>query len=98
MQSIPLVATPSQRLTVTLGQQNCGLALYQKRSGLFLDLYVSGSLLVSAALCRDRVYLIREAYPGFAGDLAFTDSQGTDDPHHTGLGARWLLYYVELTA
>ncbi len=98
MQTIPLVATPSQRLTVTLAQQNCGLALYQKRTGLYLDLYIAGTLLVSAALCRDRIYLVRQAYLGFAGDLAFMDSQGSDDPQYTGLGTRWLLYYIELTA
>ena len=37
--------------------------------------------------------IVRSAYLGFVGDLAFIDTQGSDDPVYTGLGARWILTY-----
>ncbi|MGF6633520.1 phage baseplate plug family protein [Paraburkholderia sp. MM6662-R1] len=95
MQTIPLTAKPSQTLTLTLALQNCGLKVYQKNTGLYLDLYVAGRLVMAAVLCRDRVFLVRQAYLGFQGDLVFVDLQGTDDPEYTGLGSRWELRYVE---
>ncbi|WP_233868735.1 phage baseplate plug family protein [Paraburkholderia adhaesiva] len=98
MQTVPLAAVPSQRLSVALAQQNCGLALYQKRTGLYLDLYVAGNLVMAGVLCRTGVYLVREAYLGFAGDLVFTDTAGSDDPDYTGLGSRWPLLYVQASA
>ena len=98
MLTIPLAAVASQRLSVNLAQQNCGLNVYQKSTGLFLDLYVAGNLVISGVLCRDRVYLAREAYLGFTGDLAFIDSEGRDDPQYTGLGTRWQLRYIEATS
>ncbi|WP_321945828.1 phage baseplate plug family protein [Paraburkholderia sp. J10-1] len=94
MLTIPLAATPSQLLSVALAQQNCGLALYQKRTGLYLDLYVAGNLIMAGVLCRASVYLVRQAYLDFVGDLAFIDTAGSDDPQYTGLGSRWLLLYV----
>jgi hypothetical protein len=95
MLTIALAATPSQRLSINLAQQNCGLSLYQKRTGLYLDLYVSGVRIMAGVLCRNRVYLVREAYLGFRGDLAFVDTAGDDDPQFAALGTRWLLLYIE---
>jgi hypothetical protein len=98
MQTIPLAATPSQSLSVTLAQQNCGINVYQKSTGLYLDLFVAGNRVMSGVLCRDRVYLVRQAYLGFSGDLAFVDTQGEDDPQCTGLGTRWQLVYIGETS
>ncbi|CAG9263992.1 conserved hypothetical protein [Burkholderia diffusa] len=95
MQTISLAAVASQSLTATLAQQNCGIKLYQKSTGLYLDLYVASQLVLAGVLCRDRVYLVRQAYRGFVGDLVFVDTQGEEDPQYTGLGARWQLRYVE---
>ncbi|WP_235012296.1 phage baseplate plug family protein [Caballeronia catudaia] len=55
----------------------------------------SGNLIMAGVLCRNLVYLVREAYFGFVGDLAFVDSAGDDDPQYSGLGTRWRLLYVE---
>lgn len=98
MQTISLAAVASQSLTATLAQQNCGIKLYQKSTGLYLDLYVASQLVLAGVLCRDRVYLVRQAYLGFVGDLVFVDTQGAEDPQYTGLGARWQLRYVEEVA
>jgi len=95
MLNIPLAAVASQNLSVNLAQQYCGINLYQKNTGLYLDLYVNGNAVMTGVLCRDRVYLVRQEYLDFIGDLTFIDTEGDDDPRYTGLGARWQLIYIE---
>lgn len=95
MIKLPLQAIPSQKIKALLGGQYCRINVYQKTTGLFLDLYVNGSALCTAVLCRDRVKLIRESYRGLLGDLTFVDAQGLSDPDYTGLGGRFVLVYLE---
>lgn len=95
MLTIPLQATPSQSLSAVLGGQNCQINVYQKSTGLFLDLSVSNSPIITATICLDRVRLVRETYLGFIGDLVFADTQGTNDPVYTALGSRFILLYLE---
>lgn len=95
MKTIPLQAVPSQSLSVLLDQQNCQINVYQKSTGLFLDLSVNDVSIVSAVICRDRTLMVRQAYKGFSGDLCFADSQGTNDPDYTGLDGRYVLVYLE---
>jgi hypothetical protein len=59
----------------------------------FLDLYVDDALVVGGTLCRDRTRIVRDAYLGFLGDLAFVDAFGTDDPWHVEFGTRFFLIY-----
>ena len=93
MQIIPLNAVPSQTVTVQLGSQNCRLNLYQKSTGLYGDVYVGSALIIAGVICRNNNLIVRDAYLGFIGDLAFIDSQGSSDPDYTGLGARFNLAY-----
>lgn len=95
MQIIPLSPTPSQTLSVVLAGQNCQINVYEKTTGMFLDLLVANEPIRSCVLCRDRARLIRQEYLGFVGDLVFYDTQGADDPQYAGLGARFLLAYLE---
>lgn len=95
MKIIPIQATPAQSLSVVLAGQNCQINLYQKSTGVFLDLYVSNSPIITATICLDSVLLVRETYLGFIGDLAIVDLQGNNDPDYTGFGARYVLVYVE---
>lgn len=95
MQQIPLAAVPSQSFGITLGGQNCVLSVYQKSTGLYLDLSVGGvpisttvRCLNEARLCKDRQYL-------FTGDFLFYDTQGDSDPDYTGLGGRFVLIFLE---
>lgn len=97
MKIIPIQATPAQSLSVVLAGQNCQINLYQKSTGVFLDLYVSNSPIITATICLDSVLLVREAYLGFIGDLAMVDLQGNNDPDYTGFGTRYVLVYVEAT-
>ncbi len=95
MKTIPLQAVPSQTVSVLLGGQNCQIAVYQKSTGLYLDLSVNNAPIVTTVICRDRVRLVRQVYRGFVGDLTFADMQGLSDPDYTGLGGRFLLVYLE---
>lgn len=101
MRNIPLVPVPSQKLAVTLGSQACIVKVYQKSTGLFLDLYIGETLIIGGVICQNANRIVRDAYLGFVGDLAFFDTQGDqfgapEDPIYTGLGGRWVLNYLEL--
>ncbi len=95
MQIVPLTDTPSQTVQVTLGNQSCTISVYQKRTGLFLDVSVNGVLLIGGVICQNLNFIVRDAYIGFIGDLIFQDTQGSSDPTTPGLGSRYLLCYDE---
>ena len=92
---LPITAQPAQNFSVLLAGQNCQISVYQKTTGLYLDLSVNNAPIKSGIICRDRVLLIRYPYLCFVGDLTFFDTQGVDDPEYAGLGARWQLVYLE---
>lgn len=95
---IPLQATPSQVLTVQLGLQTCQLAIYQKTTGLFIDVLVNDVLIIGGVLCENLNRIVRSVYLGFIGDLTFIDNQGAADPVYTGLGgegSRFSLAWLE---
>jgi hypothetical protein len=92
---VPLQPTPNQTLTVLLGNQNCRINVYQKFFGLYLDLTIGATPILAGVICQNANRIVRYAYLGFVGDLAFFDTQGSDDPTFTGLGSRWQLVYLE---
>ena len=94
-QVIPLLPVPSQVLNVQLGEQLCRIRIYARRYGLFCDLYVNDTLIIGGVLCLNLVKIVRSAYLGFEGDLAFNDTQGNSDPIYTGLGDRFVLLWLE---
>ena len=96
MRVIPLQAVPSQILTVSLGGQACRINIYQKLTGLYCNLYINDVLILGGAICENLNRIVRDAYLGFIGDLAFIDNQGTDDPVYTGFGTRFSFLYLEL--
>lgn len=94
MQTIPLSAEPNQSLSIELNGQSCDISVYTLPTGLYCDLTVSGSDIVTGVLCHDRCRIVRDSYLGFAGDLAFIDTQGASDPVASGLGGRFQLLYL----
>lgn len=86
MQIIALDPVPSQLVSALLGSQNCQIAVYQNSSGLFVDLYVDGELIIGGVIAQNLNRVVRSLYLGFTGDLAFIDNQGNADPYYTGLG------------
>lgn len=97
MQIIPLTATPNQQLSVVLAQQNCQISVYQKSTGLYLDLTVNNVPVVTTRLCLNGVPMVIQPYLGFVGELIFLDDQGANDPDYTGLGSRFFLVYLEVS-
>ena len=95
MNIIPCQPIPAQSFNVTLGGQSCNISLYQKTTGIFIDLKLNGVPLLTGVLCRQRVLLVRQVYLGFFGDISFIDTSGFDDPSYVGLGTRWQLVYLQ---
>ncbi len=93
MQIIPTQALANQTLQVQLGNQACTVTIFQFAYGLFLTLLVGTQNIVVSQPCQNGNRLVRDAYLGFAGDLAVVDTQGAADPVYTGLGTRWQLLY-----
>jgi hypothetical protein len=93
-QIVPLQAVPNQTLQIQLNGQICTLEIYQTDYELAINVYVAGALIIGGVICQNLNRIIRSLYLGFSGDLSFLDTQGTSDPVYTGLGSRWLLYYL----
>lgn len=99
--TIPLTAVPNQTLATPVGSQNCRLNIYQKSTGLYMDVILNDEPIILGVICEDRNRIIRNAYLGFAGDFAFFDMQKPvnavvgQDPEYTGLGDRYRLVYFE---
>jgi hypothetical protein len=99
MLRVPLQPVANQTLAVTLARQPTQIALRQNGSSIYIDVSVNRSSVIRGRICRDRQRLLLDAhYRGFAGELAFVDLQGKDDPQWQGLGSRWQLYYIEAGA
>lgn len=92
---VPTQPIANQRFNVLLGGQSCTIRLAQRRTGLFLDLYVNNALVLGGVVCRDRDRIVRDAYLGFSGDLTTIDTQGASDPTYAGLGSRYVLAYLD---
>lgn len=96
MLQMPLAAVPSQTFSIVLAGQNCQLAVYQKSTGLYMDLVVNGTPVTTCVRCVEGARLLLDRkYLGFIGDFGFIDTQGNSDPVYTGLGSRWQLLYLE---
>ena len=99
MQVIPLQALPNQTVNVSLNNQACGIQVRQTTTGIYLTLSVPAiPLTLYNVLCLNSVRIVRDAYFGFVGDLAFFDTEGTNDPVYTGLGpsGRYFLAYLDI--
>lgn len=95
MLRVPLQAVPIQTLAVTLARQAVQIAVRQNGDNVYFDLINAGEYVVRTRIVRDRQRLLLDArYHGFVGDFVFVDTQGTDDPVYTGLGARFVLIYL----
>lgn len=94
MIEITLKPIPAQQLSVTLGEQDCSIRLYQHSTGLYMDLSVSGDVIMAGVLCLNGNKLVRYQHLNFRGELFFADLLGSLDPEYSGLGDRFKLYYL----
>lgn len=95
MMRVPLQPVPNQTLAVTLARQPAQIALRQNGDNVYFTLLLNGTPIVRTRIVRNQQRLLLDAgYRGFKGDFVFNDMQGTDDPVYTGLGSRFVLYYL----
>ena len=94
MKIVPLKPKPSQKVSCLLNNQLCKIAVYQKTTGLYINLLVDDDPIITGRICRDRVRIVGQDYKGFLGDMFFMDFQGKDDPDYTGIGTRFFLCYT----
>lgn len=98
MREIPLISAPNQELLVTLGEQDCALAVYQRGDRVFMDVAVGETVVRRGAICMPGMGIVQGAQTGFAGQLYMVDEDATPDrqrpPQWTGLGTRWRLYHL----
>lgn len=95
MQTIPVLAVKSQKLTVELNGQSIRLNIYQLTTGLFMDVYLNDTAIVTGVICQHGNNVVRDTYRGLVGDFAWFDTEGTDDPYYARIGSRWTLNYLE---
>lgn len=95
MQIIPLQTQPNQTIATQLAGQSVSLNVYQKSTGMFMDVLVNDVLIIGGVLCENLNRIVRSLYLGFIGDFAFVDTQGTLDPYYAGLGTRYYLVYFD---
>ena len=93
MQLVPLNTLPNQTVAIQLNGQSCTLNVYQKSTGLFMDVLVNDVLIIGGVLCENLNRIVRSAYLGFIGDFAFVDTQGSLDPYYASIGTRFYLMY-----
>ena len=95
---VPLIAVPSQTLSVQLSNQNCFLKVYQKSAGLFMDVYVDDELIIGGVICEHANRIVRSIYLGFTGDFVFWDTEGNAEvPEYSTLGSQFILVYLDPT-
>lgn len=103
MLTIPTLPVPNQVFNVTLAGQACSIAIAQKSTGMYINLYVNDAMIIGGVLCEVANRIVRSAYLGFVGDLAFYDTQPAaaplvpehpDQVYFTGLGGRYFLAYL----
>lgn len=95
MQIVPLQAIPSQVVNVTLGGQVCRIKVYQKSTGLFLDLHLVDELICGGAICQSENLIVRAPYTGFVGDLAFVSTVDGLDHDYLSIGDGFFLAWFD---
>lgn len=91
--TIPTLAKAAQVLTTVIGDQRIAVSLRERAFGLFADVVVNGSPVVSGVPAQNLNTLIKGAYVGFSGNLLFYDKMGDSAPNFAGLGDRFALIY-----
>ena len=91
---IPLAATASQTLNVVLNQQLVRLDVYQRSTGLYMNVWLNDVQVVAGAICQNLNPVVHADYLGIGGDFVFVDTQGSDDPTYDGLGGRYVLTFI----
>lgn len=91
---IPVSAMPSQSFNVIINSVVFRLDIYQRSTGLYMNVWVLGSIVISGAICQNLNPVIHSDYLGLGGDFVWVDTQGSNDPTYDGLGSRYVLTFT----
>lgn len=98
MLELPLEATVNQQFLVTLGEQDCTIALCQRGAAMYLDLGAGGVTVCRGAICQPGIGIVQRATAAFEGQVYLLDVRSRPNeqqpPQWQGLGARWKLYWL----
>ena len=98
MLELPLEATVNQQFLVTLGEQDCTIALCQRGAAMYLDLSAGGVTICRGAICQPGMGIVQRATAAFEGQLYILDERSRPDeqqpPQWQGLGTRWKLCWL----
>ncbi|GAA3686748.1 MULTISPECIES: phage baseplate plug family protein [Acetobacter] len=92
---IPLNAVAQQSVQVTLSSQSVQLDIQQRTTGLYMNIWLNGTMIIAGLLCQDRTWIVQKSYFGMPGDMMFADQEGKSDPDYSGLSGRYVLMYQE---
>lgn len=95
MRIVPLQPLPAQVVYTMLNDQLTRLRVYQKPTGIYIDVSLNDALVIGGVICQNKNRIIRSKYLGYIGDLAFFDTQGDTDPEFSGIGTRYFLGYFD---
>ena len=97
MLTIPIQNVSNQTFNVMLNNQQVQINIYMitEDARLYMDVLLNNSPIVYCVPCQNLNRIIRNLYFGFVGDFIFNDTQGSSDPFYSGLGSRFVLYYLE---
>lgn len=94
MLEVAIQPKKAQEVAITLGGQACLIRIVQRSTGVFMDLSVGDKPIMQGVICLNMNKMVRYPYLGFAGELFFADTEGSDDPDYFGMGTRFKLYYL----
>lgn len=92
---IPVSTTASQTFNVIISGTVFRLDIYQRSTGLYMNVWVSGTRVVAGAICQNLNPVMHADYLGLGGDFVWVDTQGYDDPTYDELGSRYILTFLE---
>lgn len=97
MIEVPLIAVPNQQLNIILNDQNCTIAIYQRDTRMYLDLFVGQTPIRKGMICLPFAPIISKPC-NFSGQLRIVDilssPQSQQPPEYSELGTRYKLYYL----
>ena len=97
MLEISLNNVPNQQFNIVLDEQDCTIHLYQRKTRLYMDLFLDGVALRYGAVCLPHIDIVDQPYP-FKGVLMFVDSLSEPakqmPPQYADLGTRYQLFYL----
>lgn len=96
MNVVPVQSVANQTFNVAISGQNATLNIYQKLSGLYMDVLVNDAPIISGVICENLNRIVRSLYLGFVGDFVWLDTQGASNPSYSELGSRYVLVYLTL--